>query len=250
MYIIELPPVAGQCRKMDLILVLDRSASINKDDYEHMRHFLLSIGKSLKIGERDKDGEVIGQGAIITFSEEGTLRISLKESQTPGKFAQVVKDMPGPLPGGRTKTHKGLDVADKEAVTSEAGLRVNDPKVEKIFMVITDGEQTVESVRRGWYGFFHSACIVQNKLYISYSESNISVMIIGYKYVGEAMEPFHDRGYLNVFSVGVGLSNEKGKTEVRDMVRKPENAILAENYKELIATVETFIRQFCPGKLS
>ncbi|CAB4027156.1 Alkaline phosphatase, partial [Paramuricea clavata] len=144
----KLPPVAGQCRKMDLILVLDRSASINRDDYEHMRHFLLSIGKSLKIGERNKDGEVIGQGAIVTFSEEGTLRISLKESQSPGKFAQVVQTMPGPLPGGRTKTHKGLDVADKEAVTSEAGLRINDPKVEKIFMVITDGEQTVESKKR------------------------------------------------------------------------------------------------------
>lgn len=132
-------------------MVLDRSSSIRPDDYDHMREFLLSIGKTLKIGERDENGDVIGQGAIVTFSEKGTLRITLKESQTPGKFAEVVRKMPGPLSGGRTKTHQGLEVADKQVVTVEAGLRINDPNVEKIFMVITDGEQTKESVRRGWY---------------------------------------------------------------------------------------------------
>ena len=134
---------------MDLITVLDRSSSIIPDDYEHMRDFLLSIGKTLRIGERDENGDVIGQGAIVTFSEKGSLRITLAESREPGKFAEIVRTMPGPLLGGRSKTHRGLDLADKQVVTVDAGLRMNDTNVEKIFMVITDGRQTVESPRRG-----------------------------------------------------------------------------------------------------
>ena len=135
---------------MDIIFVLDRSASIRGDDFEHMRDFLLRVAELLKIGKRDDDGNIIGQGAIVTFSEQGTLRVTLKQSQTEGKFESVVRTMPGPLQGGRTKTHRGLDVADKQAVTPEAGLRMNDADVEKILMVITDGKQTKESVRRGW----------------------------------------------------------------------------------------------------
>lgn len=152
---IALPRPKPECKKMDLIMVLDRSSSIRPTDYEHMRDFLLSIGETLKIGQRDENGDIIGQGSIITFSEEGTLRISLKESRRPGRFAEVVRNMPGPLPGGRTKTHRGLAVADKDALTVEAGLRMNDPDVQKIFMVITDGKQTVESRRRGWLQFHH-----------------------------------------------------------------------------------------------
>ena len=62
------------------------------------------------------------------------------------------------------------------------------------------------------------------------------------------MKPFHDRGYLDVFAVGVGLDDEKAINEVKDMVRLPENAILAKNYKQLTETVENFIKMFCPGK--
>ncbi len=62
------------------------------------------------------------------------------------------------------------------------------------------------------------------------------------------MQTFHDRGYLDVFAVGVGLKVSKAVREVRDMVRYPENAIFPKNYKELINTVEQFVRQFCPGK--
>jgi hypothetical protein len=150
LFIIERPTPEGICQKMDIIFVLDRSASIRKDDYEHMRHFLESIGKTLKIGERDENGQIIGQGAIITFSEKGTLRMSLKESNKPGEFLKLIYSMPGPLRGGRTKTHKGLDVADKQVASKAGGLRLDDPDVKKILMVITDGEQTVESRRRGW----------------------------------------------------------------------------------------------------
>ena len=62
------------------------------------------------------------------------------------------------------------------------------------------------------------------------------------------MKPFNDRGYLDVFAVGVGLDDEKAINEVKDMVRLPENAILAKNYKQLTETVESFIKMFCPGK--
>lgn len=64
------------------------------------------------------------------------------------------------------------------------------------------------------------------------------------------MKTFHNRGYLNVFAVGVGLKEQTAMKEVRDMVESPENAILAENYKEMSDTVDSFLRKFCPGKLT
>lgn len=181
-----------------------------------MRKFLLSLGEKLRIGERNSKGEIIGQAAIVTFSERGTRRLSLKQSQRSGRFAQVVNRMPGPLQGGRTKTHQGLNVADKRVAVKRAGYREDDPEVAKIFMVITDGEQTIESRRRG------------------------------YKYVKEAMQPFFKRD-MNVFAVGVGLEKSSAKEQVKDMVEEPQNAILAENFEELSKTVNKFIQRFCPG---
>ena len=202
---------------MDIIFVLDRSSSIKPSDYDKMRMFLTLVAERLRIGERDENGEVIGQGAIVTFSEKGERRITLTESRDTGKFKNIVNTMPGPLPGGRTKTHLGLDVADKEVAIPEAGLRVNDPKVVKIFMIITDGEQT-----RGGRGF---------------------------KYVGDAMKPFFARDMFNVFAIGVGLKKQKAIDEVKDMVQIVENAILPKNYKVLSATVEEYIKRFCPGNI-
>jgi hypothetical protein len=182
-----------------------------------MRSFISSLAQKLKIGKRDKDGEIIGQGAIVTFSEVGTKRINLKESQVEGSFLEMVKAMPGPLPGGRTKTHRGLKVADEVVLTKSAGFREDDDDVARIFMVITDGKQTRESKRKG------------------------------YIYVGEAMKPFFARD-MNVFAVGVGLKDNSAKQQIRDMVEDPNNAILAENFMELTETVNNFIQRFCKRK--
>ncbi|XP_028410451.1 stabilin-1-like isoform X2 [Dendronephthya gigantea] len=81
-------------------------------------------------------------------------------------------------------------------------------------MVITDGEQTKESVRRG------------------------------YVYVGDAMKPFFKRN-MNVFAIGVGLENEWAINEVNDMVENPENAILSANFSDLLHRVENITKKFC-----
>ena len=182
-----------------------------------MREFVKEMGKELKVGGRNENGEVIGQAAIVTFSEEGEKRLTLAESQDSQKFYETVTTMPGPLLGGRTKTHRGLAVADKEVVIKEAGYREDDPDVKKIMMVITDGEQTKESVRRG------------------------------YVYVGEAMKPFFNRN-MDVFAIGVGLDNKAAIDQVKDMVEIPENAILAANFSDLLHRVENIIKSFCPGR--
>ena len=181
-----------------------------------MREFVKEIAKELKVGERNEAGELVGQAAIVTFSEEGEKRITLAESQDANKFYDVVDRMPGPLLGGRTKTHRGLAVADKEIAIKEAGFREDDPDVKKMIMVITDGEQTKESVRRGFV------------------------------YVGEAMKPFFNRT-MDVFAIGVGLDNDAAINEVEDMVEIPENAILAANYSDLLHRVGSIIKKFCPG---
>ena len=210
--------VAAPCKpKTDLIFVLDRSGiSIASRDYDKMREFVKEIAKELKVGERNEAGELIGQAAIVTFSEFGEKRITLAESQDANKFYDVVARMPGPLLQGRTKTHRGLAIADKEIAIKEAGYREDDPDVKKMIMVITDGEQTKESVRRGFV------------------------------YVGEAMKPFFNRT-MDVFAIGVGLDNDAAINEVKDMVEIPENAILAANYSDLLHRVGSIIKKFCPG---
>lgn len=184
-----------------------------------MREFVIQIATELKVGETNNAGEIIGQAAIVTFSEKGEKRITLAESQDPKNFYSVVSTMPGPLLGGRTKTHRGLKIAETEIAVKEAGYRVDNPDVKKLILVITDGEQTVESPRRG------------------------------YVYVGEAMKPFFDKN-MDVFAVGVGLDNDAAIKQVKDMVKVPENAILAANYSDLLYKVESIINKFCPGKLS
>ena len=181
-----------------------------------MREFVKKIAEELKVGETNDEGDVIGQAAIVTFSEEGEKRITLAESRDAKKFYDLVDRMPGPLLGGRTKTHRGLKIADEEIAIKEAGYREDDPDVKKLLMVITDGEQTKESVQRGFV------------------------------YVGDAMKPFFARN-MDVFAIGVGLDNEDAIKEVKDMVEVPENAILAANFSDLLYRVESIIKKFCPG---
>ena len=212
-----MPPDENQCnKKTDMIFVLDRSGSIKPSDYDQMRKFLIIIGKRLKVGETNEDGEVIGQAGIVTFSERGERRLFLKDSKRPGRFASTVERMPGPNSGGRTKTHLGLAVADKDVAVRSRGFRVDDPDVKKMLMIITDGEQT-----RGGRG---------------------------YKYVGDAVKPFFARD-MDIFAVGVGLNKQKAIDQVRDMVEVQDNAILAKNYKDLTMTVEDFMKKLCPGKV-
>ena len=204
---------------MDIIFVVDRSGSIKDRDYDDMRTFLKLIGRRLQIGERDEKGEVIGQGAISAFSENFLKVISLKESaESPDKFFKVVDDMPGPRKGGRTYTHKGLALARKLATRAE-GLSVDNPDVIKIFMVITDGQQTRAIYDRDFVR------------------------------VRDAMKPFYSELKMNVFAIGVGLRRQRAINEVLGMVPRAmrRNAILAKDYKELTLTVEDYISKFCPG---
>lgn len=178
-----------------------------------MRKFLNNVSDALQIGVRNDEGEILGQGAIVTFSERATVQINLKASDKPGAFKKKVKDMPGPLVGGRTKTDLALQMADKDVLKQSAGYREDDSDVAKILVVITDGEQT---------------------------KGSRSV------YVGEAIKPFFQRD-MTVFAIGVGLQKESAKQEILDMVEESTNALFPTSYTALINEVNNFIRRFCPG---
>ena len=210
--------LAGQAsakcgRKTDITFIVDRSGSVKKDDYNQMRDFLTKVGDALQVGVRNEENEILGQGAIVTFSEEAKVQITLKQSDTQGEFSKAVKDMDGPLQGGRTKTDLAMKMADTDVLIESAGYRERESDVAKILVVITDGEQT---------------------------------RYRGSEYVGDAIKPFFDRD-MTVFAIGVGLEKETAKQEIRDMVEEPENAMFPVSYTALINEVNNFIRHFCPG---
>ena len=176
-----------------------------------MRKFLDTVGRAFQIGEQNEENEPIGQGAVVTFSEESTVQIFLNQSVTPGEFSRVINDMPGPLVGGRTRTDIALKQANDEVVVASAGFRENDEDVAKILVVITDGKQT-----RG--------------------RGSIPA--------SQAIQPFHDSG-LDVFAIGVGPGVDT--EEIRGLVRDPQNALFPESYTALNSSVADFVRRFCPG---
>ena len=194
--------------------MVDRSAKINEDGYNMIRSFIQSVAKRLRIGVKNEKKEIIGQGAIVTFSDIGQKIITLKDSRTPGKFAKAVQSMPGPLSDGATKTHRGLEVAYRQVALVEEGLRAYDDSVHKVVVVITNGAQTPE----------------QN----------------GYVYVGNAVKPFFSRG-IDVIAIGVGLKTNKAKEQLNDMVRIPENAFLVNQHSNLSSAMNNIISRVCPG---
>ena len=178
-------------------------------------NFLIFVGDALQIGVKNEEGEVLVQGAIVTFSEEATIQITLEGSRNPGNFTKVVNEMPGPQLRGRTKTHLALTLADTEVAVAKAGYRSTEKDVAKILVIITDGEQTK---RRG------------------------------YIYVGDAARPLYECKDMEVFAIGVGLERQQSaRQEIKDMVQQSENAIFVKSYSSLNDYRNDFIGRFCPG---
>lgn len=179
-----------------------------------MKEFLNVVSVKLQTGVENDDGEIIGQGAMVTFSEEATVRINLQGSRIAGAFADAVDSLPDPLAGGRTKTDLGLNLADTEVAQTSAGYREDDDDVKRMLMVITDGGQT------------------KGGRYVP---------------VSQAILPFFERD-MEVFAVGVGLEDDQdARDEIRDMVQISQNAIFPDSYTDLINQVNDFVRRFCPG---
>ena len=206
-------------KKTDFVFVIDRSGSIKDSDYKAMRKFLNAIGHGFQIGERNSDGEIIGQGAIVTFSDNTEVAITLKESQQSGRFGRVVTDeMLGPEEGSKTHTNDGLKRAYDELTTPENGFRSNDPDVHKQVILITDGQQTKP---------------------IDDPDFDVTA----------GLQPFHDKG-IEVLVIGVGLIQGVQRKEIETMVSKhpdTQSYKLPNNYRELMRDVSTYIDEQCPG---
>ena len=197
--------------------MVDRS-SISESGYENIRSFILSVAKHLRIGVKNDRREIIGQGAVVTFSDEGKKIITLRDSRTPGRFAKAVRSMPGPLSDRSTRAgniHRGLEVAYRQVAVVAEGLRARDDSVHKVVVVITNGHQT--------------------------QEKN------GYVYVGDAVKAFFKRG-IDVIAIGVDLETQKAKDQLNDMVRIPENAFLVNHHSNLSRAMKTIESRVCPGK--
>lgn len=202
-------------KKTDTIFVVDRSAGIDGASFDKIRSFIQSVGKRLRIGVKNEKKEIIGQAAIVSFSDHGKKVITLKDSRTPGKFAKALRSMEGPSSDGTTKTHRGLEVAYREVAIVAEGLRSQDDSVYKVVIVITNRQQT--------------------------EEKN------GYVYVGDAVKPFFRRG-IDVMAIGVGLETKKAQDQLNDMVRIPENAFFLNEHSSLNSLMGKIVTRMCPGK--
>lgn len=200
-----------------MMFVLDSSGSINPGDYKQMKRFLDVVADKMQIGVENADGEIIGQGAMVTFSEKAKVEINLRASRTTQAFEDAVAYLKGPVPGGRTYTDKGLKLAEIDVAQPSAGLREGED-VKRILVVLTDGEQTKPGKGK-------------------------------YTPVSQAIQPFYKKD-IEVFAVGVGLKKENAIEEVKSMVpatKQSTNAIFPGSYTELIESVNDFISKFCPG---
>jgi hypothetical protein len=212
----SLDPVDACDKKTDTIFVVDRS-SISESGYANIRSFILNVARRLRVGVKNERKEIIGQGAVVTFSDEGKKIVTLKDSKYPGRFVKAVRSMPGPLSDATRagKIHRGLEIAYREVAVANEGLRVRDDSVHKTVVVITNGHQT--------------------------EEKN------GYVYVGDAVKPFFKRG-IDVIAIGIDLETGKAKDQLKDMVRIPQNAFLVNHHSNLSSAMNRIVSRVCPSK--
>ena len=122
--------------KVDVGFIVDSSGSIGNEDYVGMKNFVKAL--SVYMGFNPENG---GHMGVVLYSKDARVWTKFGQQANFRKFFRIVgkmlhlKDV--------TRIDLGLDVANTQLFTKEAGMREDAKKVAILF---TDGEQTTEGV--------------------------------------------------------------------------------------------------------
>ena len=163
--------------KIDLGFVVDSSYSL-RNEYHKEKEF---VKKLARLSNLSPDGTRAG---VVTYSIRAKTNIKLTDYTDIGPFENAVDQIP--LMGLRTRTDRGLRMAQNELFADGNGIRKGVPKV---IVLLTDGSQTPS---RG----YEDPWIPAEEL----RKSGIHVLVIG---IGEAT----NRTELDLIAGGTGKAH-------------------------------------------
>ncbi|XP_076743918.1 collagen alpha-1(XII) chain-like [Maylandia zebra] len=121
--------VRCETAKVDLVMLVDESGSISRNDFDKIQTFLVAIVSGLNIGP---DAVQIG---LTLFSTEARTEWHLNTHQTKQTLLRAIEELK--KTGGSTKTGKALEHILHNQFKPRLGMR---PDSRRIAVLITDGE--------------------------------------------------------------------------------------------------------------
>ena len=121
---------------MDVAVIMDRSGSVGKKNFEKAKEFVISLVHKLQISSH---GTRIG---IIPYHSDAQLAVKFADvaHQTPDAMTKLIKGIP--YTSGMTRTDRAIELANKQLFTDAGGQRSDKPNV---LIVMTDGHTNPES---------------------------------------------------------------------------------------------------------
>ena len=139
MYSIYLPDpgVPSSCMDpMDIGIIIDRSGSIGKANFDKAKKFIVSLVRKLKISSHGTRIGIIPYNSIAQLS----VRFSDVQHQTPVAMTNLINRIP--YTSGNTRTDRALELANSQLFSSAGGDRSNRKNV---LVVMTDGKTNAGS---------------------------------------------------------------------------------------------------------
>lgn len=124
---------------LDVVFVLDASASIRLTNFENMKRSVINIVSSLTIGPENT------RVAVIVFDNNVSLIFNLNSHTTNDSLIEAIENIQ--YNGGGTNTHLALQLLRESTISELLGVRPGSEST-KVAIVITDGRSSNETLTR------------------------------------------------------------------------------------------------------
>lgn len=108
---------------------MDSSKSVNEDDFNRQRQFIIEIIEQFNIGLEDT------QAGVIKYGKDAGIEINFNEFHTDKDLAQSIEDIKHDL-ATESRLDLALKVARDQLFTQEAGARADNRKIEKVIQKV------------------------------------------------------------------------------------------------------------------
>ncbi|XP_043940673.1 cartilage matrix protein [Protopterus annectens] len=115
----------------DLVFIIDSSRSVRPAEFEQVKEFMSKVIESLNIGQ---NATRVG---VVNYASSVKNELSLKTHKAKPALLQAVAKI-DPLSTG-TMTGLAIQFAVNRAFSLDEGARINNPQVNKVAIIVTDG---------------------------------------------------------------------------------------------------------------